>query len=249
LEAIALFSQELLKENGFIDCQVIGRFASKRNQLYLLNFTDFTGNKKQLVYKIHNHRTRLAREVEMLFLFKNSPVLAPALVKVIGNGILMEHVSGPTILEYISWQEKIHFQYKEPHIEPAMQTVKQLADWLKCFYSVTESNLGRRVVLGNSNLRNFIIRDKLYGVDFEDCRDGYREEDAGRLCAFTITYSPPYTPWKKTFTKNMMEFLSCKLDLDHGKVIDCLFSELSRINKRRGYRIRAGWIEDVFRTI
>lgn len=244
-----MFSQELLKENGFIECQVIGRFASKRNQLYLLNLTDFTGNNKRFVYKIHNHRTRLAREVEMLFLFKNSPVLVPTLFKAIGNGILMDYVSGPTILEYISWQEKIHFQYKEPHIEPAMQTVKQLAGWLNNFYTITEKTLGRVVVLSNINLRNFIIRDKLYGVDFEDCRDGYREEDAGRLCAFTITYSPPFTPWKKAFTKNMMEFLTYKLDLDQGKVIDCLFSELSRINQRRGYRIRTGWIEDVFRTI
>ncbi|MDZ4132806.1 MAG: hypothetical protein U1E11_06675 [Dethiobacteria bacterium] len=132
-----------------------------------------------MVYKLHNHRMRLAKEIEMLFQLNNSPVLVPALVKVTGNGILMEHISGPTILEYISYQENLHFQYKEPHIEPAMQTVRQLADWLKAFYDTTEKNVAKKMILGNISLRYFIIRDNLYGVDFEDCREGYREEDTG----------------------------------------------------------------------
>jgi hypothetical protein len=246
---MGLFSNQLLKEHGFKNCSVVGRFTSKRNQLYLLNFTDSNDCEKQMVYKLHNHRIRLAKEIEMLFQLNNSPVLVPGLVKVIGNGILMEHINGPTILEYISWQENIHFQYKEPHIEPSMQTVRQLADWLKTFYYTTECNMGKIMILGNINLRNFIIRDKLYGVDFEDCREGYREEDAGRICAFTLTYTPPYTLWKKTFVKEMMELLIAELDLDRGKVIDCLFSELAMINKRRGFRLRAGWVEDVFQTL
>jgi len=49
--------------------------------------------------------------------------LAPKINKVVGNDTLMEHVSGPTIIDYIEWQEKIHFQYKEPHIIPAMQAI------------------------------------------------------------------------------------------------------------------------------
>jgi hypothetical protein len=249
MEEIGLFSNELLNENGFKSCSVVGRFASKRNQLYLLKFTDFNDCDKQMVYKLHNHRIRLTKEIEMLFQLKNSPVLVPGLVKVIGNGILMEHISGPTILEYISWQENIHFQYREPHIEPAMQTVRQLADWLMAFYDTTEKNMAKKMILGNINLRNFIIRENLYGVDFEDCREGYREEDAGRICAFTLTYTPPYTPWKKTFAKEMMDLLVVKLDLDRGRLINCLFSELAIINKRRGIRLRAGWIEDIFQTL
>lgn len=244
-----MFSREFLKENGFADCKVVGRFASKRNQLYHLSFTDLCGSEKQYVFKLHNYRTRLAREIEMLFLLKNSPALVPDLVKVIGNGYLMEYISGPTILDYASWQEKIHFQFKEPHTEPAMQAIRQLAEWLKDFYEVTEINLGKRMVLGNLNLRNFIIRDKLYGVDFEDCREGCREEDIGRVCAFSLTYTPPYTTWKKAFTKEMINLFVTKLDLNQSRVIDCFFSELEQINKRRGYRTRAGWLEDVFRTI
>jgi len=244
-----LFSNEFLKENGFINCKINGRFASKRNQVYLLNFTDFNGCEKQMVYKLHIHRINLAKEVEMLFQFQNSPVLAPGIFKVNGNGILMEHISGPTILEYISWQEKTHFQYKEPYIEPAMQAIKQLADWLKIFYYNTENNMGKKIILGNINLRNFIIRDNLYGVDFEDCREGYPEEDVGRICAFTLTYSPPYTAWKKCLAKEMMELLTAKLNLDRDRVVDCLFKELASINKRRGFRLRAGWIEDIFKVL
>jgi hypothetical protein len=244
-----LFSSSQLSELGFSSCKVTGRYASKRNQLYLLSFKDFNGRERQLVYKLHNHRIRLGKEVEMLFMLKNGPALTPNLIRVIGNGILMEHVGGPTILEYVSWQENIQLQYKEPHIEPAMQAIKQLADWLLGFYHAAESNLGRKMILGNINLRNFIIRDSLYGVDFEDCREGFREEDAGRVCAFSLTYAPPYTPWKKAFTKEMMELLIYKLELDRATVIDSLFNELEIINKRRGFRAKAGWLEDVFRMI
>lgn len=244
-----MFTKEFLQENGFDSCQVIARFASKRNQLYLLNFTDPDGYEKFMVYKLHSHRVRLVKETEMLFQLRESQVWVPALTKVIGTGMLMEYVSGPTILEYLEWQEKAHFQYSEPHTDPAMQAIIQLADWLKDFYHTTEMNMGKKVILGNMNFRNFIIRDKLYGVDFEDWREGRPEEDVGRICAFSLTYDPSYTSWKKVFVKKMMELLVYSLDLDRSEVIDCLFEELARINKRRGLRLRAGWLDDVLITL
>lgn len=244
-----MFTKEFLQENGFDKCQVIGRFASKRNQLCLVNFIDPNGYEKFLVYKLHSHRFRLAKETEMLFQLRESQVWVPNLAKVVGNGILMEYVSGPTILEYLEWQEKIHFQYREPHTEPAMQAIIQLADWLNDFYHTTKTNMGKRVILGNINFRNFIIRDNLYGVDFEDWREGRPEEDVGRICAFALTYTSPYTPWKKVLVKNMMELLINRLELDRSEVVDCLFEELARINKRRGLRLRAGWLDDVLLTL
>lgn len=241
-----MFSKDFLTENGFKSCQVIGRFASKRNQVYLLNLKSPNGYDKYMVYKLHNHRFRMAKEAEMLFQLRKSPVWVPKLYKVVGNGILMDHISGPTVLEYLEWQEKTHFQYKEPHTEPAMQAIIQLAGWLNNFYLITKSNMGKRVILGNTNFRNFIIRDKLYGVDFEDWREGRPEEDAGRICAFALTYNPPYTPWKKVLTKRMLDLFVTRLALDRSEVIGCLFEELERINKRRGLRFKSDWLEDVF---
>jgi hypothetical protein len=246
---LTLFTKDFLQENGFESCHTIGRFASKRNQLYLLNFKDPEGYEKFMVYKLHSHRFRLAKETEMLFQLRESQVWVPSLAKVVGNGILMEYVSGPTILEYLEWQEKTHFQSKEPQTEPAMQAIIQLVDWLKVFYQTTSVNTGKRVILGNINLRNFIIRDNLYGVDFEDWREGRPEEDIGRICAFALTYSPSYTPWKKVLVNKMFDMLVNSLELERMEVVCCFFEELARINKRRGLRLRAGWLDDVLLTL
>lgn len=240
-----MFTNTFLQKNGFDSCQVIGRFFSKRNQIYLLNLKDKNGYEKYMVYKLHSHRFRLAKETEMLFQLRDSLVPVPNLFKVVGNGLFMEYVSGPTVLEFLEWQEKAHFQYKEPHTEPAMQAVNHLADWLNVFYRTTKINMGKRVILGNINARNFIIRDKLFGVDFEDWREGHPEEDAGRICAFTLTYNPPYTPWKKIFVMRMIDLLVSRLELDRYEVIHYLFEELTRINKRRGLRLRSGWLDEI----
>lgn len=231
-----MFSKEFLKSNNFIDSKVVGKFPSKRNHLYLVNFDCIDGSEKRMVFKLHSYKNRLTRETEMLFQLKHSPVMIPEINKVVGNGILMEYVSGPTILYYIEWQEKIHFQYNEPYITPGMQAINQLVDWLNCFYITTRELTGKQIILGNMNLNNFIIRKYLYGVDFEDCREGAREEDVSLLCAFTLTYNPPYTAWKKKFVKEMMGQFVNKLALDRNLVNKKFLSELERINKRRGFR-------------
>lgn len=202
-----------------------------------------------MVYKLHNYRTRMAKETEMLFVLKNGNAPVPKVKKVIGNGILMEYVSGPTLLDYFAWQEQIHFQYKEPFIKHSTGALTMIADWMATFYNTNEILTGKKVILGNANTRNFIIRQELYGVDFEDCREGYREEDVGSICAFMLTYNPPYTLWKKALVKEMMDLLICRLGIDRIKAIECLYNELEKINKRRGLRLRNGWIDDIIQTI
>jgi hypothetical protein len=190
----------------------------------------------------------MAVEAEMLFQLRQSVLPVPAIYKVVGNGILMEFINGPTVLDYLEWQEKTHFQSKTPYLDPAVKAIDLVIEWLVCFYETTAAISDRQMILGNINLRNFIINWDVFGVDFEDCREGCREEDAGRLCAFTLTYSNPYTLWKKSLVKIMMERLLEELELNRGQLIDIFFNELEMINKRRGLRLGSRWVEEIIGT-
>lgn len=244
-----MFTAEFLKSNNLKSCTVSGRFNSKRNSVYLLDLENMDGSKSEKVFKLHNYRSRMAKEAEMLFILKNGRAMVPRVEKVIGNGILMEYISGPTLLDYFAWQENIHWQYKEPFVDHSIEALEMLVNWMAAFYRSNQKLTGKKVVLGNANFRNFIIRHDLYGVDFEDCREGDREEDAGLLCAFALTYDPAFTLWKKILVQRLVALLSDKLELDKKYLIDCLYAEIERINKRRNIRLGASWIEDIMKPL
>lgn len=244
-----MFTQELLKKNGIRRCKVYNKFPSKRNQVYLLDLEDFDGNRYQKVFKLHSNKTKLIRETEMLFLLKNSDISVPVIDKVIGNGILMQYVRGPRILDFLEWQEVEHFQYKEPFVKYSLSGIHMLIEWMAKFYEITEHLTGKSLILGNASFKNFIIRYDIFGVSFAEYREGHREEDAGLLCAYALTYDPAYTPWKKKLVQEMVKIMLEKLDLDRPRFASYLNQEIERINKRRGLRMQAAWLQDVTSTI
>jgi hypothetical protein len=79
---------------------------------------------------------------------------------------------------------------------------------------------------------------KLYGIDFEDCREGAVEEDIGRLNGLiSITYEPAFTEYKMQFAREVLSALGSRMPLDSDQVLSEIVKELDAIGERRGMEI------------
>ena len=65
--------------------------------------------------------------------------------------------------------------------------LEQLAAWFVNCYRILDDFYGYSIALNDVNLRNFIAAERIYGLDFEDCRAGTKVEDMGKFCAFALT--------------------------------------------------------------
>ena len=83
-----------------------------------------------------------------------------------------------------------------------------LAEWFFGFHNHFKTDDGFRI-RGDSNLRNFILTDRIWGVDFEESRPGKVIEDIAGMCASILTTDPMFTSEKfklcKIFTEKYAE--------------------------------------------
>lgn len=80
-----------------------------------------------------------------------------------------------------------------------------LAEWFIEFHNHFKTADGFRIH-GDSNLRNFILTDRIWGVDFEESRKGMVVEDIAGMCASVLTTDPMFTKEK---------FQLCKIFIEH----------------------------------
>ena len=209
------------------------KIDSKKNDVYLLK-TGKSGEKgKYLIYKKYSQPDKMPREIEMLRLLKEKGVAVPQIYYTGDSYILMEYLEGPLFLDFFCWQENICGPVASSLKGPTYQTIYSLCCWFKDFYAATREAAGRQLIMGDVNFRNFIIREKIYGIDMEECREGKIEEDIGSLCAFALTYSPSFTPWKKVMAGELFRVISNELDLDKELLKEEIQKELMAIAVRR----------------
>lgn len=82
--------------------------------------------------------------------------------------------------------------------------IKLLAQWFFDFHNFfkTEDNYKIR---GDPTLRNFILTDKLWGVDFEESRNGKPVEDLSGMCASILSTDPMFTKEKYKLCQKLLE--------------------------------------------
>jgi hypothetical protein len=80
-----------------------------------------------------------------------------------------------------------------------------LTDWFAKFHDHFTQETTTRI-RGDAILRNFILTDRIWGVDFEESRLGRPEEDIASICTSLLSTTPMFTPEKyylcKTFIKS-----------------------------------------------
>jgi Ser/Thr protein kinase RdoA (MazF antagonist) len=217
-----------------LSCYTVERkIESRRNDVFLLKASK-TGIKDEfLIYKKYSEPDKIEREKEMLSLLHSRGVAVP---RIHGSGdgyVLLEYLDGPLFLDVFCWQENTRASVGGSLHGPSYQTIYSLCSWFKDFYAATREGGVRQLIMGDVNFRNFIVRERVYGIDLEECREGKVEEDVGSLCAFALTYSPSFSPWKMTMVGEMFRVFCGELQLDQELLKEEIKNSLLMIVQRR----------------
>lgn len=192
------------------------RFFSLKNMVLLV--ADQTG--KEMVYKCFvKGRPSLVREKANLLRFAPE---SPALFGESEDALLLEYIEGENLLDvYVRLEEE------------GLAGTEVLDNLVGSLGRLYRKSPGYR--LGDMNLRNFILEKdngRIRFVDYEEASVGKREEDAGRLMAFLLTYRPVDTVWKRTFVSHLTERLVLS-GLDGTLIRHYAEDELTAISHRR----------------
>ena len=190
------------------------KFTSKKNNVYLLNSAQSCEKDKYLVYKKFSCPNRMQKEVEMLSKLKDNDLPVPQILVTGKDYIGLEYLEGTLLLDcYCDLESTDGSSSKFLH-ESDYFFINALCSWFKNFYKAVKDITGKQIIMGDVNFRNFIVKDIIYGIDFEECREGSIEEDIGSLCAFALTYNPSFTIWKKTMVNELQRIFCEELNLD-----------------------------------
>ena len=115
------------------------------------------------------------------------------------NLLIMSYIPGKNVCDIIN-NENESFNYKT-------KIIVKIAVWLKNFHEYFKFD-DKYIIRGDSILRNFILSDKLWGVDFEESIIGRKVEDISDICTSIITTNPMYTDEKYKLCKIFLESYS-----------------------------------------
>ena len=167
-----------------------------------------------VVLKHHDDGETLLREAHALEQLHQAGLAVPALLGIKKNTLKLEYIEGPTYVDLVDTM--------------TLEQAEGLAAWLAEYHRLSG------MLRGDCNLRNFLwSQGQCVGVDFEDEGTvGEPESDMGKILAFAVTYSPPFTPNKAACGRLLLQaFRATGGDL--AAIKDAYLVELAAMNQRR----------------
>ncbi len=190
------------------------KFTSRKNSVYLIKREKASDMPMYLVCKKYTYPDRMATEVEMLSLMKSKGVAVPQVYWQDKEHLLLEYIEGPLLLDCYCWQEEISGSDSCCLDTAAHRLINDLCGWFKDFYNAAQSVYGKQILMGDVNFRNFILKERIYGFDLEECYEGRIEKEVGSLCAFALTYNPCFTKWKMAVIRELIGIFTYEFNLD-----------------------------------
>jgi len=124
------------------------------------------------------------------------------------NVIIMNYIIGENLCDLINDEETSMDEKKRLMI--------LLAEWFYEFHNHFKTD-EQFLIRGDSTLRNFILTDRIWGVDFEECRAGRVVEDISGMCASILSTNPMFTPEKFQLCK---VFIDSYVKLGPGRILN-----------------------------
>ncbi len=113
----------------------------------------------------------------------NAGIPVPRPVARSDRSILMQYVEGRTVNDLVD---------EGAGAEPVMG----VASWLARFHRTFLRSGGEVTIKSDAIFKNFIVADRIYGIDFELSRPGRPEEDVGETISFLLDTYPMFTDEK-----------------------------------------------------
>lgn len=165
-----------LPGSPFDGLSLIKKFPSKKNSVYLAE-----RGGKRLVLKLYDN-DRCTYEYGVLKVCRDEGIAVPQPLELKGNALLMEYVEGGLANDYVNTPDM-------------WDVVLDIASWLALFHCTFRYG-DQSLLKSDVNFKNFIVADRLYGLDFELSKLGKPEADVGDAIAYLISTYPMFTDEK-----------------------------------------------------
>jgi tRNA A-37 threonylcarbamoyl transferase component Bud32 len=156
------------------------------------------------------------------------------------NVIIMSYINGRNLCDVIN-DDTVDFLKKK-------KIMSDLAIWYKNFHNFFKKD-EMIYIRGDSILRNFILTDQIWGLDFEEFRLGSIEEDISDLCISILTTDPKYTFEKYQLCRYFIESYSKKLLINFNKFSKELNFSLLNTMVKRGNPINKEYADKIIKKI
>lgn len=176
-------------------------YPSKRHLVYLIIQN---GESRILKWYGAGYAEQMDKEYHVLSEASSAlEVPKPVYLDRLNYYLIMNHINGKNLCdvvndEYISLNKKIEY-------------INMLSEWLSKFHMFFRRDDGF-LLRGDSNLRNFIVNEKVYGLDFEEARIGEPVEDVAEVCSSILTTDPMFTDEKFNLSFLFVESYTNKVE-------------------------------------
>lgn len=165
-----------MAEAPFEGLTIVRQFPSRKNKVYLVEREGW-----RLVLKVYEN-DRWRNEAEVLRAARKVGIAAPDVIVEGDRALLMELIPGRSVNDFLG--------------TPVMEEkVLGVAGWLASFHKAFRSGDLVRVK-SDAIFKNFIVSDRIYGIDFELSRMGRPEEDVGEALAYLLDTNPMFSDEK-----------------------------------------------------
>jgi len=180
-------------------------FKSKKNSV---GYVTIDGKPRVLKWFYPGFKHQMENEYKILKKAKSElKIPFPYDIDTDNNVLITSYIMGENLCDIIN-DDKCRISEKE-------RLMMLLAKWYAKFHNHFRFD-DEFIIRGDSNLRNFIFTDQIWGVDFEESRVGKPVEDISRMCSSILTTDPMFTSEKfqlcKIFIKSYLENVKWNLD-------------------------------------
>ena len=196
----------------------------------------FKSKKNTVAYVIFDRKPRILKwfapgfarqmDVEYSMLMKgSSSVNMPTLYEKDSdnNVLLMNYILGENLCDVINGEKTVFSENQ--------RIMVLLADWFARFHGSFKT-ADEFYIRGDSVLRNFILADCIWGVDFEESRVGKPVEDIAGICSSILSTDPMFTSEKfqlcKTFILAYTKSVKWNLENINEEVAYALLDRMCR---------------------
>jgi tRNA A-37 threonylcarbamoyl transferase component Bud32 len=212
--------EELINSNKkYKNAIVQKRFESKKNTVSYVIL-----NKKPRILKWFAPGFKKNMETEFAILKKGSSKLSmptPLVKDEDDNVIAMTYIIGKNLCDVLNDENTTSDDKKK--------TIRMLGEWFADFHKQFKTE-DKFQIRGDSILRNFILTDRVWGVDFEESRFGKPIEDIAGMCASILSTDPMFTDEKfglcKTFIESYQKSVTWRLDNINEEVAYALLEKI-----------------------